>query len=384
MTMDKALKTARSGTAARPLTNATGRNLRLGTASMLADSDPTMFINPARLDIQKYAGRPILGKVLFRYLLHVANDVALALDLASAASALPEIANWWWHAMVGVCQYRLGMFQDAKKALEQSFEEQPMVFTALLLGKVHIRLDQPIAAIDAYELALKHFPEDTSLLSAVARVLEGVGNLPASVAAYRKVLRGDATDSEAIASLAADHFYSGHPETALLLYRRLLQMGAGSAELLNNLALSCYYAQQYDMALGCFERAVQQADDDEALADVWYNISHVGVSLGDVRFATQCLKLAVTCNPTHAEAYANLGALEHRHGNTAQARAHYTTAIKHSDQLYEPHHNLGVLAEKDGDIEASFKAASAAAALFPEHLGTQKMLKRLRQLFNTT
>lgn len=66
MTMDKALKTGRSGTAARPLTNATGRNLRLGTASMLSDSDPTTFINPARLDIAKYAERPALAKALFR------------------------------------------------------------------------------------------------------------------------------------------------------------------------------------------------------------------------------------------------------------------------------------------------------------------------------
>jgi hypothetical protein len=66
MTMDKALKTGRSGTAARPLTNAMGRNLRLGTASMLSDSSATTFINPARIDIAKYAARPALGKALFR------------------------------------------------------------------------------------------------------------------------------------------------------------------------------------------------------------------------------------------------------------------------------------------------------------------------------
>lgn len=76
-----------------------------------------------------------------------------------------------------------------------------------------------------------------------------------------------------------------------------------------------------------------------------YNVSHVGVSLGDVRFAVQCLKLALTCNPRHAEAYNNLGALEHRQGNAAQARAHYTTATEHGEQLYEPRYNMALLCE---------------------------------------
>jgi tetratricopeptide repeat protein 8 len=243
-------------------------------------------------------------------------------------------------------------------------------------------LDQPLSALEGYTTALTHFPDDTTLMSAIARVHEGVGNLEESVKAYRAVLRADATDPEAIASLAADHFYSDHPETALLLYRRLLQMGVTAPELFNNLALSCYYAQQYDMALGCFERAVQQADDDETLADVWYNVSHVGISLGDIRFAVQCLKLAVTCNPAHAEAFTNLGALEHRQGNSAQARAHYTAAVKHGEQLYEPHYNLAILAEDDGDTEACYRAASAAAELFPEHKGAQKLLGRLKALFS--
>lgn len=274
------------------------------------------------------------------------------------------------------------MLQDAKRELQASLTEQPMVFTALLLGKVHIRLDQPLATLEGYNVALAHFPDDTTLLSAIARVHEGIGDLKQSITAYKAVLRSDATDSEAIASLAADHFYNDQPETALLLYRRLLQMGVNAPELFNNLALSCYYAQQYDMALGCFERAVQQADDDEALADIWYNVSHIGISLGDIRFAVQCLKLAVTCNPAHAEAFCNLGALEHRQGHPTQARAHYASAIKHGEQLYEPHYNLAILAEKDGDVGGCFQAVTAATQLFPEHKGAQKMLSRLKALFS--
>ena len=81
-----------------------------------------------------------------------------------------------------------------------------------------------------------------------------------------------------------------------------------SAELFNNLGLCCFYAQQFDMALGCFERALGMAED-EAMADVWYNLSHIAIGLGDVSLCYHCLKLAVCCDPTHAEAYNNLGTL---------------------------------------------------------------------------
>ena len=40
------------------------------------------------------------------------------------------------------------------------------------------------------------------------------------------------------------------------------------------------------MSLGCFERALKLAGD-EAMADIWYNVSHVAMALGDVSMAYQ-------------------------------------------------------------------------------------------------
>eukprot|EP00042_Codosiga_hollandica_P043095 m.404409 g.404409 ORF g.404409 m.404409 type:complete len:126 (+) comp56475_c0_seq21:72-449(+) len=95
------------------------------------------------------------------------------------------------------------------------------------------------------------------------------------------------TNVEGIASLAANCFYSDQPEYALIYYRRLLQVGVSSAELFNNLALCCFYAQQYDMTLGSFERALALAQSNEALADIWYNISIVTMAVGDVGICYQ-------------------------------------------------------------------------------------------------
>lgn len=67
-------------------------------------------------------------------------------------------------------------------------------------------------------------------------------------------------------------------------YKRLVQCGVSSAELWNNMGLCCYYAAQYDMALTCFERALSFGDDITK-ADIWYNIGHIAIGIGDLGFA---------------------------------------------------------------------------------------------------
>lgn len=51
--------------------------------------------------------------------------------------------------------------------------------------------------------------------------------------------------------------------------------------------------------------------------------AQVAIGIGDVALAYQCLKIAISVDPTHAEAYNNLGVLENRKGNEEQARSFF-------------------------------------------------------------
>lgn len=93
-----------------------------------------------------------------------------------------------------------------------------------------------------------------------------------------------------------------------------MQCGVNECELWNNIGLCSFYAAQYDMALNCFSRAIQLADD-ASLCDVYYNVGHVAISIGDLQLAYQCFKIAISSNPNHAESFNNLGVLELRKGN---------------------------------------------------------------------
>jgi tetratricopeptide repeat protein 8 len=66
---------------------------------------------------------------------------------------------------------------------------------------------------------LTHFPNDVTLLTALARIHEEIGDTEKSVSVYKQVLRQDASNVEGIACLGAQFFYDGAPEVAMKFYR---------------------------------------------------------------------------------------------------------------------------------------------------------------------
>ena len=132
-----------------------------------------------------------------------------------------------------------------------------------------------------------------------------------SILLYKNALIYDNCNFEAIACIGAHHFYSDQPEIAIKFYKRLFELGLNSAELWNNLGLCAYYSGQYDICLSCFERGLLVADDPTS-AEIWYNISHVSIGLGDLSLAYQALKISISFNPDHFEAFNNLGVLSSR------------------------------------------------------------------------
>eukprot|EP01034_Spumella_vulgaris_P021624 gene21624-27663_t len=155
------------------------------------------------------------------------------------------------------------------------------------------------------------FTCEPRLLLGLARIHDQLHDFDSSIVLYKKVLALDASCVESIACLGAHFFYSDQPELSIRYYRRLLQMGVNTSEVWNNIGMCCFFSSQYDMALGCFERALGLANDDE-MSDLWYNIGHIGISLGDLGLAYQAFKVAVSINSVHGEALNNIAVLEMR------------------------------------------------------------------------
>ncbi|XP_076834613.1 tetratricopeptide repeat protein 8 isoform X3 [Brachyhypopomus gauderio] len=372
-TMEQAIKTPRTAHTARPVTSSSGRFVRLGTASMLTNPDGP-FINLSRLNLAKYAQKPNLSKTLFEYIFHHENDVKTALDLAALATEHAQFKDWWWKVQLGKCYYRLGLHREAEKQFKSAINHQEFVDTYLYLAKVYRRLDQPVTALNVFKQGLDRFPAEVTLLTGIARIHEEMNNITSATEYYKDVLKQDNTHVEAIACIGSNHFYTDQPEIALRFFRLPFPFDVKGRMLMWG---NC----TYDMTLSSFERALALVSSDEEQADVWYNLGHVAVGIGDLTLAYQCFKLALAFNNDHAEAYNNLAVLELRKGRVEQAKAFLQTSASLAPHMYEPHFNFAVLSDKVGDLQSSYMAAQNSEDAFPEHVDTQHILKNLRQHF---
>ncbi|XP_012140679.1 tetratricopeptide repeat protein 8 isoform X2 [Megachile rotundata] len=409
--LEQTLRTPRTAMTARPITASSSRNVRythyfvsyylvqiiqfflhlysklvhicmyrLGTASMLTEPGGP-FIQLSRLNISKYASQPSIAKPLFEYIYYHEHDVRYALDLAVQATQVCQYKDWWWKVQLGKCYYSLGLVRDAEQQFKSALKDCKTIETTLRLVRVYIKLDQPLAALETCKKGLEYFPNDVNILTEMGRIFDGLNNMSMSLKYYKIIVQEDASHTEAIASIGMHHFYSDQPELALRYYRRLLQMGVYNTELFNNLGLCCFYAQQYDHVVSCFERALSLSTD-ENIADVWYNISHIALSIGDMVMAEECLKLAIVCDNRHALAYNNLGVIQIRNGNITAAKTYFHAAANIANFIYEPHFNSAYLAYEVGDLQTSYIAIQKSLSAYPGHCDSKTLFNKLERYFS--
>ena len=67
------------------------------------------------------------------------------------------------------------MLRDSEKYYLLALDVQPMVDTYLYLGKVYLRLDQPLLAVRKLQEGLVKFPLEACLTQAIARIHEVSG-----------------------------------------------------------------------------------------------------------------------------------------------------------------------------------------------------------------
>uniref|UniRef100_A0A8C3GKE2 Tetratricopeptide repeat domain 8 n=1 Tax=Cairina moschata TaxID=8855 RepID=A0A8C3GKE2_CAIMO len=122
-TMEQAIKTPRTALTARPVTSASGRSVRIGTASMITNPDGP-FINLSRLNLGNYAEKPKLAKALFEYIFHHENEIKIARALLQTASYLaPHMYEP--HFNFAILSEKVGDLQRSYTAAQKSAEAFP-------------------------------------------------------------------------------------------------------------------------------------------------------------------------------------------------------------------------------------------------------------------
>ncbi|CCW62198.1 unnamed protein product [Phytomonas sp. EM1] len=443
------LQGGRGGTSARPTT---GRFTRVSTASLqLAPGGA--HIQTQFLNLEDFAQKkPVLAKVLCDYLLYVEHQPKLALGLCTAVlrpppptasvgrpaglplgmpsprgehsvpvknSLIPGASDWWWKARLGKASYQLGLLREAEKCFKDALFE-PSAGGALVgrtagcvpdgksstslfahydtrtimeLGKVYKKMNQSLSALELYTNALNENCIDYEIILCCARLHNELNHQDEAYGLFRQVLCIDNNNVEAIACIAAHLFYEkGHPDMSFNLYNRLLQMGVNTVEVWNNIGVSSLCAAQLEHAFKCFERAMQCCPDDAQRSDVWYNIGHVYISVGDLRSAERAFRLAAATDSSHAEALNNLAVLAYE-GERKKKDAEFASseqggyllesALRAAPGLVEALYNSALVAYNMSELERAYLMVTRALEEFPDHTESVALRSKLQKLFVT-
>lgn len=121
--------------------------------------------------------------------------------------------------------------------------------------------------------------------------------------------------------------------------------------------------------------------DDASAGDIWYNVSHVAIGVGDLSLAYQALKIAISFNGEHFEAFNNLGVLELKKDSPEQARSNFLQSCKNTDYSFEPYYNYAVARYRQGDLEETLKFVEKSVEIYPFHYESKELketvIKRL-------
>lgn len=333
--------------------------------------------------------------------------------------------DWWWKARLAKANYQLGLLREAEKYLKAALFEAPndavgwsplnnsgtggggganragsisssvgsfqqgRVFAnyntsvVMELGKVYLKMDQPLTALELYEAALQSNPVDHHVVLCCARLRDELHEPGTAYDLYNQVLHLDSSNIEAIACIGAHLFYEkNQPELALRYYRRLLQMGVHTAEVWTNMGLCAFYTFQVELSLSCLSRALTLCKDDAQRADVWYNIGHVGIGMGNCSFAERAFRLAVGADATHAEALNNLAVLAFQKSKEKTGRRLLDTAVMAAPELTEALYNTAVLSFEAGQLEVAQQMVMRVLEANPDHPEAVVLRRKLRETFS--
>jgi tetratricopeptide repeat protein 8 len=331
------------------------------------------------INVSTFAKNPFLSRIFVDYLIHRLRDPIRAVALAAECTTQHGFGDWWWKNRLGRAYYLLGLYADAEAQFRSAVATNPNVDSRLELAKLYIRIDQPTRAVDELESGHAQFPLESRFPLGLARVCDLMGNSARARETWKQVLERDQASVEAVASLGASTYYDDQPETAELFYVYLRKLGVANCAVLNNLAIASMGAGDYQNVGPAIVAAISLATTPDEKADIWYNISHIGIIAGDMTLAEQALLIATSLSLKSAEAFNNLGLLELKKKNVQKSLVAFRAATEANPQMHEPWFNLALVYQRIGQLQEAFRAAKEAVKLYPAFTEARDLLNTLEQ-----
>jgi tetratricopeptide (TPR) repeat protein len=305
---------------------------------------------------------------------------------AAAVAALARTLHAW------------EQWDSAHQAYARCLALTPRNFACQYLdGIVLQRLAQPEEAMKRFQQALAVTPDYLPARVALAESLVDTGSLVDGRRLFEMLIREPGAEPAAQLGLGRIDAAEGHYARAVDHFQRAIELFPEFGAAYYGLAMSYRQLGRAEQAQDALARHSQfgarwPALDDPvrssvtALRDDGAAIMRRGVTLsetGDVAGAIAAHELALTKDPSLAQAHVNLVSLYGRARQFEKAEEHYRAAVASGADLGDAHYDYGVLLAMQERWDAAADAYRRALALNPAHVQARnnlgQVLERQRQ-----
>ena len=288
-------------------------------------------------------------------------DAKALLDQAKSKGAKGEGFDELEQRLKGVAGVPVG---KASKVQQPSQNQQQSVINLYNQGKLQQALEQAT-------VLLQQFPSSSSLYNISGAVYKGLGQLDASVGAYKKALSIKPDYAEAYYNMGVILKHQGKLEEAIEACNKALVIKPDNAEAYNNMGIALQEQGKLEESIEAYNKALAIKPD---YADAYYNMGGTLQEQRKLEDALEAYNKALAIKPDYAEAYNNMGGTLKEQGKLEEAIEAYNKALAIKPDYAEAYNNMGVTLQNQGKPEAATEAYNKALAIKPDYAGAHRHL----------
>ena len=236
-------------------------------------------------------------------------------------------------------------------------------------------------ALDAVEVLIKDYPDESVLYNLSGACYAGLGQFDAAVKNYKKSLAIKPDYAEAHNNLAGTLQELGQLHDAVKSYEQALSIKPGFPEAHNNLGNVLKDLGQLNAAVKSFKKAIVIKPD---YVEAHYSLGTTFQELGQLDDAVKSYKEVVVIQPDFSEIHNNLGVILNKLNQNDDALKSLERAVDIKPDFAEAHNNLGVMLKELGQLDDAVKSYERALAIKPDYAEAHNnlgiALKELGQL----